>query len=170
MNPLGGGIIPRNPAIFDFIRTRSDETVVEAALRFLLSHEKITCALVGFSTAKHVQEAVRAVNGFAPVPAAEIERLKKNLGAAFADLCTGCQYCDSCPEGIPIPKLMDAYNHKKLFGTDKALLDRLSWHWSIKPEEAGRCTECGECERLCTQHLPIISRMSEIAGRGNAKR
>jgi len=170
MNPLGGGIIPQNPALFDFIRTRSDETVVEAALRFLLSHERITCALVGFSTIEHVRDALRAVDRFSPVPAAAITRMKKKLGAAFADLCTGCQYCDSCPEGIPIPKLMDAYNHKKLHGTDKALRDRLSWHWDLTPAEAGRCTECGRCEELCTQHLPIISRMSEIAGVKSAKR
>jgi predicted aldo/keto reductase-like oxidoreductase len=170
MNPLGGGIIPQNPALFDFIRTRPDETVVEAALRFLLSHERITCALVGFSTLNEVKEALRAVEGFAPVPAAAIARMKKKLGAAFADLCTGCQYCDNCPEGIPIPRLMEAYNHKKLYGTDKALLERLSWHWDLKPEEAGKCTGCGQCEKLCTQHLPIVERMADIASRGKAKR
>ena len=169
MNPLGGGIIPQNPGIFDFIRTRRDETVVEAALRFLLSHERITCALVGFSTVEQVREAVRAVDRFSPIPGAEIERMKKRLGAAFADLCTGCQYCDSCPERIPIPKLMDAYNHKKLYGTDKALLERLAWHWSVKPEQAAKCTECGRCEELCTQHLPIISRMADIARLGGGK-
>lgn len=166
MNPLGGGIIPDNPDIFDFIRTRPDETVVEAALRFIISHERITCALVGFANREQVRDAVKAVDGFSPVSSSEIARMKTRLGAAFADLCTGCQYCDSCPEGIQIPKLMEAYNHKKLYGTDKALTDRLRWHWSLAPSTAASCTECGQCEKLCTQHLPIISRMAEIAGLG----
>ena len=166
MNPLGGGLIPQNPAVFDFIRTRADESVVEAALRLLLSHQRITCALVGFSTREQVREAVKAVDGFSPVPAAEIARIKARVGSAFTDLCTGCQYCDSCPEGIPIPKLMDAYNHKRLEGTDKALTDRLHWHWSLAPSAAAACTACGQCEKQCTQHLPIIRRMAEIAALG----
>lgn len=167
MNPLGGGLIPQNPAVFDFIRTRPTETVVEAALRLLLSHPRITCALVGFSTREQVREAVKSLDGFTPVAPAEIERIRARIGEAFTDLCTGCQYCDSCPEGIPIPKLMDAYNHKRLQGTDNALTERLHWHWSLAPSAAAACTECGQCEKLCTQHLPIIRRMAEIAKMGS---
>ncbi len=166
MNPLGGGIIPDNPDIFDFIRTRPDETVVEAALRFIISHERITCALVGFANREQVCDAVKAVDGFSPVSGSEIARMKTRLGAAFADLCTGCQYCDSCPEGIPIPRLMEAWNHGKLYGKSGAILDRLRWHWQVPASEAGRCTRCGQCEKLCTQHLPIMERMAEIAGLG----
>ena len=166
MNPLGGGLIPRNPRVFDFIRTRPDETVVQAALRFVLSQEAITCALVGFSTPEEIRDAVGALEGFTPVSAAGIERIKASLGPAFEELCTGCRYCDSCPEGIPIPKLMDAYNHKRLEGSDKALLERLRLHWDLAPSAAAACTECGQCEKLCTQHLPIIRRMAEIAKTG----
>ena len=164
MNPLGGGLIPQNPGIFDFVKTHADETVAEGALRFLFSHERISSVLVGFETIQQVREAVKAVEGFHPISEAEIERMKKSLGDAFTDLCTGCQYCDSCPEDIQIPKLMEAYNHKRLKGTDQALLQRLAWHWNVPSSEAGKCTECGQCEELCTQHLPIISRMAEIAG------
>ena len=75
----------------------------------------------------------------------------------------GAEYCDRCPEGIPIPKLMDAYNQYKLHGKTDALLNRLKWHWDVPPAEAGRCTECGQCEEVCTQHLPIIQRLKQIA-------
>jgi uncharacterized protein len=163
MNPLGGGLIPQNPRIFDFIRTRKDETVVQAALRFVLSHEAITCALVGFATSAEIRGAVSVVDGFSALPGAEIARIKASLGPAFEDLCTGCRYCDSCPEDIPIPKMMDAYNHRKLEGTEKALRERLDMHWGLAPSAAAACTECGQCEKLCTQHLPIIRRLAEIA-------
>ena len=73
------------------------------------------------------------------------------------------QYCDGCPEKIPIPKLMDAYNHKILYGQDQAILNRLNWHWDVQPREAAKCTQCGQCEEACTQHLPIIRRLEEIA-------
>jgi predicted aldo/keto reductase-like oxidoreductase len=58
---------------------------------------------------------------------------------------------------------MDAYNHKLLYGRKEELLNRLSWHWNISKHDAGKCVDCGVCEELCTQHLPIISRLREIA-------
>lgn len=166
MNPLGGGIIPENPGIFDFIKTKFDETIVEAALRFIYSHKEITAALVGFGNKNEVQEALKAVESYHEMPAKEIERIKSRLSDSFQDLCTGCQYCDNCSEGIPIPKLMDAYNHRRLYGTDQAMLERLNWHWGVPALEAEKCIECGQCEQECTQHLPIMERLREIAAIG----
>jgi uncharacterized protein len=168
MNPLGGGIIPRNPKIFDFIRMRPEESVVEAALRFLFSHERIDVSLVGFSTVEQVRESLKAVERFQPLSAAELDRIKKGIRGAFGELCTGCQYCDECPQEIRIPQLMDAYNQKRLSGQDQDLLNRLSWHWNLEPSEAAKCTECGHCEEACTQHLPIMARLKEIAAVGAA--
>jgi uncharacterized protein len=166
MNPLGGGIIPQNPALFDFLCTQSGETAVQAALRFLFSQKRITCALVGFGSKAEIAEAVSAVDGFVPRSVSELTRIKGRLGASFADLCTGCQYCDSCPEGLPIPRLMDAWNHGRLYGKPTAITERLKWHWSLSPSDAARCTRCAQCETLCTQHLPIMDRMAELAVAG----
>jgi predicted aldo/keto reductase-like oxidoreductase len=166
MNPLGGGIIPENPERFDFIRTRRDETVLEAALHFIFAHKKITAALVGFGDKREVREALKAVDTYHEISADEMDRIKGRLSDSFEGLCTGCQYCDNCPEGIPIPKLMDAYNHKRLYGTNEAMLRRLRMHWDVSTGEAEKCTECGQCEEQCTQHLPIIERLAEIAAIG----
>jgi uncharacterized protein len=164
MNPLGGGLIPQNPDLFSFLKSREDETVVQAALRFLFSDTRISTVLVGFSESSQVQEAVAAVERFPPMTPEEIAGIKARVGAQFLDLCTGCGYCDDCPQGIPIPKLMDAWNHKRLFRRDAAVTERLAWHWDLGPEEAAKCTACGQCEEACTQHLAIIRRMEEIAG------
>jgi predicted aldo/keto reductase-like oxidoreductase len=163
MNPLGGGLIPRNPDLFSFLKSREDETVVQAALRFLFSDTRISTVLVGFSAVEQLPECVAAVERFTPMTPGEIAGIKAKLGERFLDLCTGCGYCDDCPPGIPIPKLMEAYNHKRLYGRDTAVTERLAWHWNVSPEEAAKCTACGQCEEACTQHLPIIQRMREIA-------
>ena len=166
MNPLGGGIIPKNPDRFAFVKTTPQETVVEGALRFLLNDSRITVALVGFSSTAHVDEAISAVDGFTPLPPAELKRIRENVKSAFNQMCTGCMYCDDCPEGVPIPKLMDAYNIFMLSGKPGDLVSRLRWHWSIQAADApwDRCTECGRCEELCTQQLPIIERLKKIKG------
>ncbi len=80
-------------------------------------------------------------------------------GKGFDDLCTGCGYCKGCPQDIPIPKFMDAYNQKML---GKNAADRLNNHWVVSPALAEKCTACGRCEGLCTQHLPIVKRLREI--------
>jgi hypothetical protein len=112
-----------------------------------------------------VRQALGAAQSFRGLRAGEVQRIKGSLSNAFQELCTGCQYFDHCPEGIPVPKLMDSFNHWKLRG-QPAAAERLKWHWSLKPAEAARCTACGRCEEACTQHLPIIERLRQIAQLG----
>jgi len=163
MNPLGGGIIPENPEVFDFVRTRAGQTVVEGALHFLFGHSQISTVLVGFGKPAEIREAVAAVDRFAGAGLADVQGVKARRSEALKELCTGCRYCDHCPEGIPVPGLMDAYNHKVLYGTGEAAAKRLRTHWGLLPAEAAKCTGCGQCEEACTQHLPIAGRLRELA-------
>ena len=163
MNPLGGGLIPRHAERFDFIRGPDDPDVVTAALRFNISHPEITSALVGFSTREQIDAACAAVEDFQPYPPEHLDRVRRRITENFNELCTGCGYCMPCPSGVDIPKLMDAYNFMLLEQNRQAALNRLRWHWGLRPEAATACTECGRCEKLCTQHLPIIQRLKEIA-------
>jgi len=164
MNPLGGGVIPRNADRLAFLQGPLDQDVIQAALRFNVSQPAITSALVGFANTSEVDQAVAAMEGFTPYPPEHIERVKEKLSASFDGFCTGCGYCLPCPASLEIPKLMDVYNHRILEGTDQAMRDRLKWHWSMAPERAAECLKCGECEQACTQHLPIMDRLSAIAG------
>ena len=163
MNPLGGGLIPSNPEVFDFIRSRDDETVVQAALRFLIAHEDISTALVGFSDSRQVSEALSAVEGYKPLSEFRIEEMKSHASSSLDGICTGCQYCDKCPQGIPIPRFMETYNQKILGNGEDDVNRRMTMHWGITPEQAEECIGCGICEEACTQHLPIIERLEEIS-------
>lgn len=163
MNPLGGGLIPQNPDRFGFIKNSPNESVAEGAIRFLLNDHRITVSLVGFSSESEINDIVRAVDGDQPDPHRGT-RVRDNLEQTFNELCTGCRYCDNCPEDIPVSKMMDAYNHLLLSGKPKKLLDRLYWHWGISAEADSyhRCTECRACEEACTQKLPICDRLKGI--------
>ena len=176
MNPLGGGVIPGNPERFDFLK-RPGESTVTAALRFLWDHPKISVTLVGFNTAEHIQEALTAMEGYKIRTEEELAAVKAKASASLEGICTGCAYCvarkagpthpnDSiCPQNIPIPKFMDAYNQRILRASEKGdpLGDRLNWHWRLERSVAGKCTACGQCEKACTQHIEIIKRLKEIS-------
>jgi predicted aldo/keto reductase-like oxidoreductase len=169
MNPLGGGVIPQNPEKFGYLR-RDGESVVTAALRFLWDHPDISVTLVGFENVEQVREALAAMEGYKPRTEAELEAVKSRALSSIEGICTGCGYCDNCPQGIPIPQFMDAYNQKILSeeSADDPIGSRLRWHWSLDRAIAGACTGCGQCENACTQHLNIIDRLKEIASQGTA--
>lgn len=160
MNPLGGGLIVNNPEVFGYLTDGTDLNVAQAALRFVASHKEITVTLNGMTTKKHVDDAVKSVENLVEKPAAEIYGEYENKGLLLNNLCTGCGYCKGCPNEIDIPKFMDAYNEKIL---GNRIVDRLKWHWGIPAAKAAECIQCGQCEDLCTQHLPIIERLSEIS-------
>lgn len=160
MNPLGGGLIPNNSETFKYLTEGTDLTVPQAALRFVASHKEISVALAGCTTKQHVDDAVRAVENLVEKPASEIYEEYESKGIALNNLCTGCGYCKHCPQEIDIPKFMDAYNEQILGNSAK---DRLAYHWHVPAAMAAECIKCGQCETLCTQHLPIIDRLEEIA-------
>jgi predicted aldo/keto reductase-like oxidoreductase len=160
MNPLGGGLIPENPDTFSYLTEGSDLTVAQSALRFVASHKEITVTLAGFTSKDHVDDAVKAVKVLKERSADEIYDEYENKGIALNNLCTGCGYCMHCPVDIDIPKYMDAYN-MNILGHDMA--GRLNNHWHIPASKASDCIKCGNCEELCTQHLPIIERLEEIS-------
>lgn len=164
MNPLGGGMIPQNPERFSFVRTRANQSVVEGALHFLFNNPRISVSLVGLSDEGQVDDAVRATDNFSPIPSEKIKEIRSSLSESFNELCTGCQYCEKCPQGIPVSQMMDAYNQYMLSGDVMRMINRLRWHWGVSLEDAyvDRCVECGICEQACTQKLPIIARLKEI--------
>jgi predicted aldo/keto reductase-like oxidoreductase len=165
MNPLGGGLIPQHPEQFRFLQSPG-ESIVAAALRFLWDHPDITSTLVGFNTLQQVKEALQAIDGYKSRSTKELSEIKKQAGASMEGVCTGCGYCDKCPQGIPIPKYMDAYNQilLKVKNDNDPIGNRLKWHWHLERTSAGKCIACGLCEKACTQHINIVERLKEIAG------
>jgi predicted aldo/keto reductase-like oxidoreductase len=165
MNPLGGGIVPQHPELFGFLKHTLEEPIVHASLRFLWDHQEITTTLVGFRTEAEVTDALAAMEGYKPRTLSELAVVKAYSAASFEGICTGCAYCDDCPQNIPIPKFMDAYNQKLLNDQPNAdvILNRIKFHWQIDPKKAGECVACGQCESACTQHINIIERLKTIA-------
>ncbi|MDF1568164.1 MAG: aldo/keto reductase [Spirochaetaceae bacterium] len=161
MNPLGGGLIPANPDAFGFLKAHPDQSILEAALHFLLSDPRITVSLVGFRNDEDVDSAAAAVDSFQPYTPETIETIRGKVEQEFNAMCTSCMYCNVCPEDIPVWTYMETWNHIKLSGGEDAA-DRLKYHWGTSIDELERCTSCGKCVRACTQRLPILERFEEV--------
>lgn len=90
------------------------------------------------------------------------------INQSVAIPCTGCSYCiNKCPINIAIPKYFALYN------ADMRELETKAWtaqtmlysHFSEQYGKAGDCIRCGQCEKICPQHLPIREWMKKVAER-----
>ena len=85
----------------------------------------------------------------------EMQVLRDELGTRF---CRRCDYCQPCPQGIPISTVMQGRSAFKrttpewFFG---------SW-FADAQEKAAECTECGECEERCPYNLPIREMIADL--------
>lgn len=181
MNPLGGGIIPRNPNYFAFARNSEEDSTPQAALRFIQAHPEIQIILSGVSTKAELESNLQAVQQHTSESDQErIERVTKQI-RNLENFCTGCNYCSGCPKGIPISDIMQSRNNM-LFQADNTtyqakspetlknihLLSKLEGDFSVlfeTPENP--CIQCGKCERACTQNLPIIDAVADTYRRAN---
>lgn len=168
MNPLAGGAIPKHEKELAFLASEG-ESPTEAALRFVIACPEITVALPGITTREHIDIACRIADEAKPFSAADLARIRTHLSENLDAACTGCHYCDGCPENIPIASYLQFYNDRQLFGADDAkMVEEFKFHHSYgllvgAQALADQCTECGQCEEDCTQHLPIIERLKELA-------
>jgi len=168
MNPLAGGLIPQHEEKLGFL-TDNGLTPTQAALRFVIGCPQITVALNGFTTRANIDMACEIADTIQPMEADELYTLRKQLGEEMNAICTGCGYCmKDCPQHIPVASYMQYYNEKALFGKSdeemiKGLPDQHQWQLlAARQAQAADCSECGQCEEACTQHLNIMERLQEI--------
>ena len=90
-------------------------------------------------------------------------KLGDQIRTSIAIPCTACNYCTpGCPKQICIPEYFKLYNKRK-----QILSSGKSKEYEDLKNEHGRpldCIECGQCERVCPQKLPIISNLKKVAG------
>lgn len=168
MNSLYGGLIPQYESKFAFI-ARGNESPTLSALRFAAGLELLDVALNGFTEIKHIDMACRAADSAESITIDDLPEYRELIGNAMDGFCTGCGYCKECPANLNVPVLMQFYNYKMIENaSQQSMIEKLAVNriWGILPENqtpARACLHCRQCEKNCTQHLPITSRLQEIA-------
>ena len=159
MGPVGGGRLGVSSPVLEGL-VPGVSRVPELALRFVLSNPNVTLALSGMSTMQHVEENVATASDHISLTDSDRSAIQEHLvrRRSMADLhCTGCRYCVPCPQEINIPKIFQKYNEARVYG----LWDQAKAAYASLREKAEACTECGECEDKCPQHIPIPEQLKQ---------
>lgn len=168
MEPVKGGTLANPPAEVKklFKEYHPDMSYASWAIRFVASLDGIITVLSGMSDVEQMEDNISYMKDFQPLNAEEqkiIQQAQRILGKSSTIPCTACHYCtEGCPKQIPIPEIFSAAN--KQFGNGQ--MAEAVQHYQETASEGHRasdCVACGQCERACPQHLPVIKHLKQCA-------
>ncbi|MDD6346980.1 MAG: aldo/keto reductase [Lachnospiraceae bacterium] len=154
---------------------RSEAGIREAAspaewgLNWLYDQKEIACVLSGMGEMPMLEENMR-IAGTARIgmyddrDRAVIEEVRAIVDAKIKVPCTGCGYCMPCPFGVDIPGCFRHYNNRAVdgwFSSEREYL--MTTTLRAKKSYASLCRQCGRCEKLCPQKIPIREKLAETA-------
>ena len=151
------------------IRRARPVTPAEWGLSWLYDQKEISVVLSGMNDMNMLKENIRiaecaSVGMFTEEDRKVIEKVKKILDAKVKVKCTGCGYCMPCPFGVDIPGCFRCYNDQAVNGWARSFRDYLmTTTFRAEKSYASLCHECGRCEKLCPQGIPIREKLKETA-------
>lgn len=177
MEPVKGGTLATlpNEAEKMFKNYNPQMSIPSWAIRFAASQPNVMLVLSGMSNMQQMLDNTAYMKNFTPLNNEELNIIKNAvtiINNNIAIPCTGCSYCtDGCPQNIAIPKYFSLYNAEmqelkgKFWTPQGEYYDRLTGIFG----KASACIECGQCESVCPQHLPIIKYLKDVALRFEEK-
>lgn len=169
MEPVKGGTLAQLPQEIEqtFKALRPESSIASWALRFVASLDGIMTILSGMSTQEQMADNLKTMSDFEPMTSVEfalVDEVVHQFLAMETIACTSCRYCiKGCPMNILIPDVFTAFNSSKMYGKTSRPKAFYEKHTQGEHGLASACIECGQCESVCPQHLPIIHLLKDVA-------
>jgi predicted aldo/keto reductase-like oxidoreductase len=168
MEPLRGGRLVDPPPAIQAVWEEAEvqRSAAEWALQWLWNQPQVTTVLSGMSMLEHVQENLASASrsGIGMLTEKELElvdRVRNTYQSLALIPCTSCNYCQPCPEGVDIPRILKIYNDGIMY--DKFEAAKVDYNVWVPAEAKGdNCVVCRECEEQCPQDIPISDWMAQI--------
>ena len=166
MEPVKGGSLVNLPddaaEVLDALGGGSHASY---AIRFAAGFENVFMVLSGMGNMDMMRDNLSYMTDFKPLDEKETEavfKVAEIIKSKNLISCTSCRYCvDGCPARISIPKLFACMNEKNKWKSWNS-----EYYYGIFTKDKGKasdCIECGQCEDICPQKLPIRELLKQVA-------
>lgn len=167
MGPLmGGGLADGGQNLLEMMQSDAS-SASEMALRFVWGDPNVDVVLSGMHTLEQLEENVQYANNADTISAEERQSLldrRQELSKLNDIYCTGCQYCDVCPEGVEPGRIFQLYIRHHVWKLDDVVRLHLAEKRNLERERVDppACTQCGACSKRCPQKIDIPKELKRV--------
>ncbi|MHA2395364.1 MAG: aldo/keto reductase, partial [Candidatus Thorarchaeota archaeon] len=169
MGSVGGGRLAGKNLSDDLKKwlTPGRENYADLALKFVLSNPNVSVALSGMGTEEMLDDNLSITskedyNQLTEKEKDSIDSIATRFKELCDNICTGCKYCQPCPNEVNISFIFEALQQYQIYG-DR---DQAKLYYSVigknpwaPGKDATACEECGECLEKCPQGIEIIEQL-----------
>lgn len=165
MEPIKGGSLATLPQDVTqlFNDAQPEWSLASWALRYVGTLPGVKVILSGMSTFEQVEDNLKTFNHYQNLTDKEVAVVNKvasTLQSRTQNGCTGCAYCMPCPFGVDIPSNFKYWNNCFVYGDE--VLFKGKYNKLSNEAKATNCKDCGACEKMCPQQLPIREDLKRV--------
>lgn len=168
MEPLKGGklaVTPPDEIQNLWNKSKIKRPPVHWALKWLWNQPEVTLILSGMSSLDQVMDNISyaedsEIDSLSDEELKIVDEVRDTYNNLIKINCTKCGYCMPCPQGVDIPLNFSIYNDRHIYNDLKSSLKK--YEDLHENKKASSCIECGKCQPLCPQNLPIIDTLKTM--------
>jgi len=124
----------------------------QAVIRTALATGHVDSVIRSITNVQELERFVQAA--VTPAESRDTELLRNAVAALSGNCCTACGLCADCPQGVEIAEVLRCKDYYAGQMGDLAF-GRSAYAELAEAQRATNCTDCGRCERVCPERLPV---------------
>ena len=161
MEPLRGGDLANVP---ENVAQLLPKSPVESALDYLWNMKEVNVVLSGMCEIEQVEQNLSYANRahvgmLTDAQRKAIETAGDRMRQTISVPCTGCNYCEVCPQNIAISQIFKLFNKRQADGN---YIGAKEASRALGKQNGQSCISCGLCAEKCPQQIPVYEKLAMI--------